>query len=112
MSPGLYVLVLALISLPGAAVVFALMGNRLNVAFSVAAGGVAAAATLQAEIPYLTPEIHGAVGLGAFIAGFQIAAVVSLGLGSLAAPSLGMRSWVNGDPDDPHADIIDLWESR
>jgi hypothetical protein len=85
---------------------FALLGNRLNLVLSLGAGAAAAIATANASIPYLSDALHGLLCFLALGAGFQLAAVLSLGLGSLAAPRVGRDSWVNGDPDRPQADLL------
>jgi hypothetical protein len=94
-----------LLSLPGTAIVFALLGDRLNLVLSVLAGVVGATATATAHIPHLSPPLRGVVVLFAFVASCEVAIIVSIGLASLAAPALGRGNWITGDPYAPESDL-------
>jgi hypothetical protein len=108
MTLGICGPVLVLLSLPGSAVIFALLGDRLNLVLALLAGLAAAVATGKAHIPYAGAELHGVATLFAFIAGCEVALIASLGLASIVAPALGRGNWVNGDPDVPPSDLADL----
>jgi hypothetical protein len=98
-------LVVAMVGV-GLAYLFAWLGDKLNVVFSVVVGGASTALTATAHIPYVGSYTHGLIAFGAGLAACEFALVLSLGLASLAAPRLRRPSWVNGDLTRARPDIL------